>query len=79
MPRTPPQLRTEEEKKARRRERDRAAYAKNPEKFRELSRLNRQKPGAAQRQKELSKAWATRNATHVKAKRKEAYARRALN
>ena len=52
---------TPEEKRARRRERDRAAYARDPEKFRKLSRENRLKPGAAERHKEYVKAWALRN------------------
>jgi|ERR1700722_13275676 len=64
---------TPEEKKARRRERDRAAYARDPEKFRALSREARNKPGAAERHKEYAKAWARRNAEHVKALRKEKY------
>jgi hypothetical protein len=62
-----------EEKRARRRERDRAAYARDPEKFRKLSRENRLKPGAAERHKEYAKAWALRNAEHVKALRKAQY------
>ena len=40
---------TPEEKRARRRVRDRAAYARDPEKFRKLSRENRLKPGAPER------------------------------
>ena len=43
-----------EEKRARRRERDRAAYARDPEKFRKLSRENRLKPGAAEQHKEYT-------------------------
>jgi hypothetical protein len=62
-----------EEKRARRRERDRAAYARDPEKFLELSRENRLKAGAAERHKEYAKAWALRNAEHVKALRKANY------
>lgn len=62
-----------EEKSARRRERARAAYARDPEKFRKLSRENRLKAGAAERHKELAKAWALRNAEHVKAHRKANY------
>jgi len=62
-----------EEKLARRRERDRAAYARDPETFRKLARENRLKPGAAEKQKELGKAWALRNAEHVKAARKAKY------
>jgi hypothetical protein len=58
-----------EEKRARRHERDRAAYARDPEKFRKLSRENRLKAGAAERHKEYAKAWALRNAEHVKALR----------
>src|SRR6516225_1732811 len=64
---------TPEEKRARRRERDRAAYARDPEKFRKLSRENRLKPGAAERHKEYAKAWALRNAECVKALRKAQY------
>jgi hypothetical protein len=63
-----------EEKKARRRERDRAAYARDPEKYRKLARENRLKPGATERHKEYAKAWALRNAEHVKALRKTKYA-----
>lgn len=62
-----------EEKKARRRERARAAYARDPEKFRALSRENRLKAGAAERHKELAKAWALRNAERVKELRKANY------
>jgi hypothetical protein len=62
-----------EEKSARRRERARAAYARDPEKFRKLSRENRLKAGAAKRHKELAKAWALRNAEYVKALRKANY------
>jgi len=62
-----------EEKSARRRERDRAAYARDPEKFRKLSRENRLKPGAAERHKEDAKAWALRNAKRVRALRKANY------
>jgi hypothetical protein len=62
-----------EEKLARRRERDRAAYARDPEKFRKLSHENRLKPGAAERHKEYVKAWALRNAERVKMLRKEKY------
>ena len=62
-----------EEKSARRRERARAAYARDPEKYRALARENRLKPGAAERHKELAKAWALRNAEHVKARRKAKY------
>jgi len=62
-----------EEKRARRRERDRAAYARDPEKFRKLSRENRLKPGAAERHMEYAKAWALRNAERVKALRKANY------
>ena len=64
---------TPEEKRARRRERDRAAYARDPEKFRKLSRENRLKPGAAERHKEYAKAWVLRNAERVKALRKAKY------
>ena len=71
---------TREEKLARRRERDRAAYARNPEKFRKLSREARLKPGAAERHKEYAKAWALRNASRVKALRKAQYEKdRAIN
>ena len=62
-----------EEKRARRRERDRAAYARDPERFRKLSRENRLKPGAAERHMEYAKAWALRNAERVKALRKANY------
>ena len=62
-----------EEKSARRRERDRAAYARDPEKFRKLSRENRLKAGAAERHKEYAKAWALRNAERVQALRKANY------
>jgi hypothetical protein len=64
---------TREEKLARRRERDRAAYARDPEKFRKLSRENRLKPGAVERHKEYVKAWALHNAERVKKLRKEKY------
>lgn len=66
---------TPEEKRARRRERDRAAYARDPEKYRQLARNNRLKAGAAERHKELAKAWALRNAEHVKELRKANYAK----
>ena len=62
-----------EEKRERRRERAGAAYARDPEKFRALSRDNRLKPGAAERHKELAKAWTLRNAERVKALRKANY------
>lgn len=64
---------TPEETRARRRERDRAAYARDPEKYRELARQNRLKPGAAERHKEYAKAWAVKNAAHVKEQRKAKY------
>jgi len=47
---------TLEEKRARRRERARAAYARDPEKFRKRSRENRLKPGAAERIRERNRA-----------------------
>jgi hypothetical protein len=62
-----------EDKRARRRELARAAYARDPEKYRKLSRENRRKPGAAERHKKYAKAWALRNAEHVKAMRKANY------
>ena len=62
-----------EEKSARRRERDRAAYARDPEKFCKLSRENRLTAGAAERHKEYSKAWALRYPDRVKALRKANY------
>ena len=62
-----------EEKRARRRERNRAAYARDPEKFRKLARENRLKPGAAERHKEYAKAWALRDGERVKALRKAQY------
>ena len=62
-----------EEKRARRRQRDLAAYARNPERFRELARKIRLKPGAAERHKEYLKAWTLRNAERVKALRKANY------
>ena len=64
---------TPEEKRARRRERDRAAYARDPEKFRALSRENRLKPGAAERAAEYKKAWRLRNIERVQALRKANY------
>lgn len=64
---------TREEKLARRRERDRAAYAANPEKYREQARKARQKLGAAEKHKEYAKAWAARNAEYVKELRKANY------
>ena len=64
---------TAEEKRTRRRERDRAAYARDPERFRKLSRENRLKPGAAERHKEYAKGWALRNAERVKELRKAQY------
>ena len=63
---------TREETLARRRERDRAAYAR-PGEVRKLSHENRLKPGAAERHKEYVKAWALRNAERVKTLRKEKY------
>ena len=62
-----------EEKRARRRERARAAYARDPEKLRKRSRENRLKSGAVERHKEYVKAWALRNAERVKTLRKEKY------
>jgi len=50
-----------EEKSARRRERARAAYARDPEKFRARSRTNRLKPGAAERIRERNRAAYTRD------------------
>ena len=47
---------TPEEKRARRRELWRAAYAHDPEKFRKRSRENRRKPGAAERIRERERA-----------------------
>jgi hypothetical protein len=64
---------TPEEKRARRRERDRATYARDPEKFRKLSRENRLEPGAAERHKEYVRAWTLRNGERVKALRKAKY------
>jgi hypothetical protein len=62
-----------EEKRARRRERDRAAYARDPEKYRKLARENRLKPGAADRHKVYARSWALCNAERVKALRKATY------
>ena len=45
-----------EEKRARRREQARARYARDPEKFRKLSRENRLKPGEAERRRERDRA-----------------------
>lgn len=45
-----------EEKRARRREQWRAAYARDPEKFRQRSRDNRLKPGAVERIRERERA-----------------------
>lgn len=45
-----------EERNARRRERARAAYARDPEKFRARSRANKLKPGAAERIRERNRA-----------------------
>jgi hypothetical protein len=47
---------TPEEKRARIRERARAAYARDPEKFRARSRANKLKPGAAERIRERNRA-----------------------
>ena len=66
-------LMSPEEKRARRRGRDRAAYVRDPEKFRALARENRLKPSAAERHREYAKAWALRNADRVKARRKANY------
>ncbi len=69
-----------EERSARRRERARAAYARDPEKYRALARENRRKPGAPERHRELAKTWALGNAEHVKARRKAKYEKdRSLN
>jgi len=64
---------TPEEKRARRRELWRAAYAHDPEKFRKRSRENRLKPGAAERAAEYKKAWRLRNIERVQALRKANY------
>jgi hypothetical protein len=45
-----------EKKRARRREQARARYARDPEKFRKLSRENRLKPGEAERRRERDRA-----------------------
>src|SRR5438477_8876312 len=45
-----------EDKRARRREQARARYARDPEKFRKLSRENRLKPGEAARRRERDRA-----------------------
>jgi hypothetical protein len=50
-----------EEKRARRREHARARYARDPEKFRKLSRENRAKPGAVERIRERERAAYARN------------------
>jgi hypothetical protein len=62
-----------EQKSARRRERARVAYARDPEKFRARSRANRLKPGAAEGHKDYVRAWTLLNAERVKTLRKANY------
>jgi hypothetical protein len=49
------------------RSKKKARYSRNPQKFRDLARLDRKKPGAKERQATLSKLWAERNRDRVKA------------
>ena len=43
------------------RSKKKAKYAQNPQKYRNLARLDRAKPGAKERQARVSKLWAERN------------------
>src|SRR5262245_3590611 len=49
------------------RERGRARYWRNPQKYRELARLDRAKPGAKEKQAAWGKAWVARNRERVRA------------
>src|SRR6516162_177511 len=62
---------TPEEKRARRRELWRAAYAHDPEKFRKRSRENRRKPGAAERIRERERAAYARDPEKFRARSRE--------
>jgi hypothetical protein len=52
-----------------------AKYAQNPQKYRDLARLDRATPGGKKRQARLSKLWAERNPDRVKAAHKRWYQR----
>lgn len=50
-------------------------YSRNPQKFRNLARLDRAKPGAKERQAAVSQLWAERNRGRVKATHQRWYQR----
>jgi hypothetical protein len=55
--------------------RKKVRYAQDPQKFRDLARLDRAKPGAKERATVLSKLWAERNPDRVKAGARRWYQR----
>jgi hypothetical protein len=57
------------------RSRKKTRYAKNPQKYRNLARLDRAKPGAKERANAISKLWAERNRDRVKATHQRWYQR----
>jgi hypothetical protein len=57
------------------RSKKKARYAQNPQKFRNLSRLDRAKPGAKERAAAVSKLWAERNPDRIKATHRRWYQR----
>jgi hypothetical protein len=52
-----------------------ASYARNPQKYRDLARLDRSTPGGKRRQARLSKKWAERNPARIKAMHRRWYQR----
>jgi hypothetical protein len=64
-----------EQERAYGRGKGRARYVQNPQKYRDLARRDRAKPGARERAAALSKAWAARNPERTKASARRWYQR----
>jgi hypothetical protein len=64
-----------EQERAYQRNRKKTKYALNPQKYRDLARLDRAKPGAKARHAAVSKAWVERNRDRTKAAARRWYQR----
>ena len=64
-----------EQERAYARSRKKARYAQNPQKYRNLARRDRAKPGAKERETAISKLWAERNGDRRKAAARRWYLR----
>ena len=64
-----------ESERAYMRNKKKASYARNPQKYRDLARRDRAKPGAKERQRVIAKAWVERNRDRTKAAARRWYQR----